>query len=363
MADQFPRFGNFWAGDGLWNIPVGGPSDFEVSFRFRAENDVAVNAIRYFNTWSKERPGYHAGSGGSVVVSLRTCNLIESGNSGVTIAAGYIDSPVERSPYPVLNFKGTVLLVAGCRYAIDFRNVHGSSKDNWCSVNTMAILSPGDRRPNNSTEVFVRNSSQPEWAPFKPHLRSVTPIFTLYNRVSPQLEDQVAFPGYGGMESWVAEPRRVAGDEQIRQVFIPVRDIDVKNVAIRIARTGKPGKLKALLTRGLIPLASATADGADVPLVDTQALPPNRVGHDWIVLPFPRPVTLTAADEHRITFTAPAGDAYEAFPLRDGSEFGFCSPWPKAWAEYTRTGPAGWRRWEAWGKPSNRGDLQVFFNA
>lgn len=357
MTDQFPRFGNFWAGDGLWNIPVGGPSDFEVSFRFRAEDDTLVNAFRYFNTWSRERPGYHSGGGGSILVTLH------QPGSDARPALAEIDSPAEKSPYPLLEFHKTLLLVGGCSYAINFRNFHKDSRQQWCSVNTMAVLSAGDRRPNNSTEVFVRNSSQPEWAPFKPHLRSVTPIFTLYNRVSPQLEDQVAFPGYGGMESWVAEPRRVAGDEQIRQVFTPVRDVLVKNVAIRIARTGSPGKLKAVLTRGLIPLAIAMADAATVPLVDTQALPPNRVGHDWLVLPFPRPVTLTAGDEHRITFTAPAGDAYEAFPLRDGAEFGFCSPWPNAWAEYTRSGPAGWRRWEAWGKPSNRGDLQVFFNA
>lgn len=352
-------FGNHWAGDGLFNIPVGGEFKSEVAFYFVAPGDVPVNRLRFFNAYSHEKPGYHSGTGGSLLITL---SPVEGKQPGLPIKA-VADQPVFLEKELLVPFDATATLKKGVPYEIVFRNVDRDPLVNWVSVNTMAVLAKRPRNHQSSLGVYERSSTGGRWTLFKPQFESVVPIFTLSHSDKDQEKEQITLPGFGGMESWVSEPRRIAGPEMVRQVFKPLNETTVENVAVRIAKEGNPGALQVSLFQEDKLLSEGSIEALSVQQIDTTIAPPNRLGHDWVSIPFPAPVLLQADVEHSVRLSAPAGDAYEVFPLRDGVEFGFSSLWPQAWAEFTISGDTGWELWSAWGKPSNQGDLQLYFNA
>ncbi len=365
MSLKFEPFGNYFAGDGLSNIPVGERWGTQVAFRFIANDTVPVNRLRFFNAWSIEKPGYHEGTGGKLAISLRTAPAPNGGSThpysnDFLLANTIVDQPAGRSKQLLVSFGQTAILRKGVCHLITFENVDRAAARNWVSVNTMALFSVSQTPPFiHGLGVLARWAGNKIWQ----EQRGRLPIFTLFYSLSKQIPDQIAVPGYGGMESWVSEPRRIAGDEMVRQVFRPLQEITVHNVAIRIAKEGTPGPLTARLWQDRTEFAEGQIEAAAVKPINTMILPPNRLGHDWVIIPFPKPVTLTAGLEYRLSLQAPAGDAYEVFPLRDGAEFGYCSPWPNAWAEFTTDGDRGWQAWKAWGKSSYQGDLQLYFNA
>lgn len=360
MESKLQPYGNFWSGDGLSNIPVGGKWGNEVGFWFSAQDTVPVNRLRFFNCWSKERGGYHAGTGGCLLIRLvQTTEDLENSVLAQTI----VDRPASLAKQLFVIFDQTAVLKRWGSYAITFRNIHPDPENHWVSVNTMATFSRRPRAINaGGMEVLMNHAGDRTWVPFHPEYESVLPIFTLYYAASGQLPDGIAVPGYGGMESWVAEPRKIAGDEMVREVFKPIRDTVVENVAVRLAKIGRPGPLTARLTMGPGLLAEGSIDQKEIKPVDVTLMPPNRLGHDWVVIKFPGRVTLKAGIEHRLTLTAPRGDHYETFPLRDGEEFGYAPTWPQASAEFTTRGDTGWGAWQAWGRSNRFGDLQLYFN-
>lgn len=354
-------YGNQFSGDGLHNIPVGGVSGIEVAFRFLAQDTVPVNKLRFFNAYSHVKPGYHSGTGGTLLVELVTCT-----DTGVpldrVLASAVVDRPVDQPAQLLVEFGSTAILSKGWYYAVRFRNVHQSPESEWVSVNALATLSKRPRRAvPGSLETLVRWKGDQVWKPFKPEIEAAVPIFCLYYAVSDQLQDGIAVPGCGVMESWVAEPRRIAGMEKVRQVFAPLCDVTTRSVMVRVAKNGNPGPLKAQLSTGTTPLGDCVVDASAVKPVDLTLLSPNRLGHDWVEMVFPGPVRLVAGKEHRLSLSAPIGDAYEVFPVRDGSEFGYASVWPQSYAECFTPKSNLWEPWSAWGKKSQQGRLQMYF--
>lgn len=356
-------FGNPWAGDGLQNIRIG-YCGIEVSFRFIAGKSVTVDSLRYFNAYSLTKPGYHSGNGGWLLIELRSDDGSPNHAPGrVTLATGTVYSPLNVQKQLLVKFDAPAKLEAGKVYHITFRNCDPAPEINHVSINTMMVFKPRDlTKPEQpglaplDMQVLARDKYNTHWRLFKPY-HTCTPIFSLY------CDGKVVVPGYGGMESWVAFPRRIAGPEAVRQIFTPFLDVEVKNVAIRVAKSGNPGPLKAVL-RTDVGVAHAWGSVLTASYVDTVLIPPNRLGHGWAVIPFDRPVTLLRGIQYRLEFTAPKGDAYETFPLRDGAEFGYAPVWSNSWAEFTTTGDPGWQGWEAWGTRYLRcGDLQLYFNA
>lgn len=358
-------YGNHWGGDGLFNMRIG-YAGFEGAYRFLAKQNVTVDSLRYFNTYSFKKPGYHLGTGGKILIELRSDDGSANHVPGPTVlASAKVPNPLEVAEQLLVKFDKSVQLKAGELYHIVFRNYDADPEANHVSIDMMAILSRRDlQKPEQpclapfDMTTLVRDKYNKNWRPFKPDL-TCTPIFTLYQG------EKVAVPGYGGMESWVASPKRIAGPEMVRQFFKPHREIEVENVAVRIAKNGNPGPLKATLHTGNCILAESTLPSVNVAPIDTKLLPPNRLGHQWVTFNFSSRVRLLPLVSHYLKLSAPEGDAYEVFPLRDGShKFGYSSVWPNAWAEFTATGETGWSGWEAWGnKDLKLSHLQLYFNA
>jgi hypothetical protein len=152
--------------------------------------------------------------------------------------------------------------------------------------------------------------------------------------------------------------------------------VEVRRVSVRLGRTGQPGPLwvsvDALASGGGVGsrLGKLSIPAERVGEVNGKDWAPLRLGHTWARGEFAAPLLLRGGVTYAVTLSAEpgkgtgggaAGGAYEIFPLRDGAEFGYASPWPGAWGEYTRTGEKGWRGWDAWGKSNLKtGQLQLY---
>lgn len=357
-------YGNTWAGDGLFNMRIG-YCGVEGAFRFIVRETATVDSLRYFNTYSFKKPGYHSGTGGKILIELRKDDGTANHVPGPTVlAAAQVPDPLKVPEQLLVKLDKAVTLQPGI-YHIVFRNYDQNPETNHVSIDMMAVMTPRDPRkaeqPNLAPfdmTTLTRDKFNKTWRPFKSK-NTCTPIFTLYNG------DAIAVPGYGGMESWVASPKRIAGPQMVRQSFKPHCEIEVKNVAIRLAKNGNPGPIKATLHTGTCVLAESTVSAVSVPTVNLTIAPGNRLGHEWVVFEFPSTVKLLPLVPHYLKLSAPAGDAYETFPLRDGSHgFGYAPVWPNAWAEFTATGETGWSGWDAWGNRDLKiSHLQLFFNA
>lgn len=376
-SEQYTPYGNPWGGDGLFNMRIG-DYGIEGAFRFLVRETTEVNKLRYFNTYSFKKPGYHAGTGGKIRIELRD----DDGSDdhlplNKPLAAALVPDPLKSPSQLLVEFDRTVILNAGHYYHLVFTNYDDDPQHNHVSIDMLATLAkrrfPSPDEPEQPASApfdmttLIRDRTNRRWRLFKPNL-TVTPIFTLYHSPSPQHPDRIAVPGYGGMESWEAFPRRIVGHHQVRQVFTPDRDIPVKNVAVRLARDGNPGPLTATLKTADETLAVTSLPAEKISPIDPTILRGARLGHTWVTLPFDPPVTLKAGTQHWLELSAtPAqnpDDACEIYPLRDGSDFGYASPWPNAWAEFTSSLTPHWTGWEAWEKPNLKdADLQLYFNA
>lgn len=349
-------YGNKYGGDALWNIRVGF-NNTQVSFRFLAKDTVAVNKVRFFNTYSS-KPGYHAGNGGKILVEIREDDTTPFHYPIKTsIAQAKMPFPLKESNYPLLEFDKTVVLTKGKLYHLVFSNYDVTPDLNHVSVNTMFVQTP---KPFGTTDhpdvvetdmtVLWRNKYN-EWKRFKDDL-SVTPIFTLYHELSEIGVDNVSVPGYGGMESWRSSPKVINGPNMVRQRFTPPFSTEVGNVAVRLKKIGTPNNLNAQLFRGNEKIAEGSLDffkAGDI--------------MDWVKVDLAG--ALTVGVEHFLVLSSDNSELgrWETFPIRDGSSFGFCSTWDKGYSEYSNDGK-NWSAWDIWGNTNVKlGDLQMYFNS
>ena len=369
MSDMFVPYGNFWAGDALYNLRIG-IYGIEGAFRFIAKDTVPVNKIRYFNTYSFSKPGYHLGTGGKIRIEIQEDdNSVDHLPSGKSLAYALVENPLTSPEHLLVDFNQTTILEKGKFYHIVFINYDVNPEANHVSIDMMATFANKPVNVPDQPECDIldmttlwRDKYNRKWRRFKDN-QSITPIFSLFYSVSSISVDNIAFSGYGGMESWVREPRYIEGSRAVRQRFVPVKDVPIENVAVRIAKNGTPKNLKLSLISGTV-LEQGEIKHDLIKLVDTKILPGFRVGHDWVKYTFKNPHVLTKGKEYFLTLNADSGDAYEVFPLRDGASFGYASIWDNSWAEYTTQGDKGWTGWDAWGNKNLKlGDLQLYFNS
>ncbi len=364
-------YGNYFGSDVLYNIRVG-KDETEVSFRFIAKGTVLVNQIKYFNTYSFARSGYHLGSGGKIRIELQTDDGTEDHNpSGDSLAFALIPDPLNVSKQFLVDFDDTVLLEEDEIYHIVFTNYDDNPETNYVSVNTMSILKPKEDldapdQPELSLidmTVLIRNSFNASWRRFKSN-KTITPVFSLFHDIPSLGFTNISVPGYSGMESWIREPRQIQGDDyKVRQRFVPNRNIDVENVCVRLAKNGNPELLYAKLWWRDELITQGSVDSSEVDPVEV--ISEFTAGHNWVTIDFFEPVELEAKKIYYLELSAAAGDPYKIYPVRDGYYgFNYAPIWSNAWAEYTMMGDEYWKGWDAWGNSNLRiSQLQLYFNA
>jgi hypothetical protein len=158
--------------------------------------------------------------------------------------------------------------------------------------------------------------------------------------------------GFGYMEVWSGNPKPIGGDDGVRQLLGPMPGATITGAWLRVQRrAGATAPLRVRIDRA----AGGILGSGDVAARDVSSSEPR-----WVHVRFDSPVVV-AQDAGDLALATEARDAnaYEAFPIRKGTEFGF-SPrtvFTGGYAQFTDDG--SWVGWDQWGgHDEHNGDLQ-----
>jgi hypothetical protein len=356
-ADPAGFYGSGLNVDALANTPIGRAEDFQVSYRFRANHDGPLRAIRPFFIWSYQKAGYHALNGGTILVQLQTDDgSLDHHPSGSTLASALVRHPVNDAVgfFPLLPLEPAPRLAAGNLYHVVFTNIDPDRAHNWVCLDSAYMDHGGSPMqptiPDTDLATLWRRGPAGAWT-----LRRTGPLETFTPILELDYADG-ASQGQGYMEFWIGRAKPISGAQGVRETFtVSGRSRTVVSVAVRAKYLSGPGPLTLRLEQ---------ADGTLVDQGSVTGLPvtPGLSGASWARVAFQRPRTLLSGESYHLTLGAPADTVYTAFPMRKGLDYQFkpTTVFPDGYAQFNDGG--GWTGWDQWGARDRKdGDLEFYF--
>jgi hypothetical protein len=342
--------GSLVQADALGNTIIGGPDRSALTFRFRATWTGAVVAVRVYVIKNVNgRTGYSLGNGGVMRVALRA----DSGRSPHVPAGPHLATatfrPADRGVFPRVRFSKPAHVVAGRLYHVVFSNVGSDPERNYVSINALYSASRLGRGPAVPDGLAVlegdpTSGGTTRWTPrrSRPH-EYYLPILDVVGAGSGQ------HTGLGYMEVW--DPKPIGGSAGVRQLLhMGGTATRVDGAWLRVRRRAGDSPLELRLV------------GSDGHALASASLPPGSVPSSdagWVHVRFGAPVTLAPDSTFALTASSAKDDAYEAFPIRKGSDYGFDRGtfFDGGYAQFNSG--SGWVGWDQWGGHDRRtSDLQ-----
>jgi hypothetical protein len=342
------------AADSLANTRIGGPYGTVLAFRFRALWTGEVHGVRSYVVLNSDgRAGYSDGNGGTLRLALAR----DSGGPRhvpvrPSLASGTLDPP-SRDAWPLVRFRQPGHVVAGRYYHVVFTNLDPDPRRNYVSVNALVSHGNDDPAPQvpDGLTVLLAGARDGGRTPGRWHPR----VQRRGDRYTPILEVVGGQPGQrlgvGYMEVWVNNPKPIGGGAMVRQLLAPAAGRAITGAWLRVRR--RKGASAPLQLRIERPGGGVLASGS----VPSDAV--RSDGPGWVHVRFPRPILAHGRERLALTAAATAASAYEAFAIRQGTEFGFDrrTVFDSGYAQFTDGG--AWVGWDQWGGYDQRnGDLQ-----
>jgi hypothetical protein len=339
------------AADSLANTRIGGPFGTALAYRFRASRTGSITGVRFYVVAnSGGRSGYSGGTGGRLRVALAEDSGGDRHVPKRTLASVTLRTP-NRKAWPLVRFSRPAQVTAGRLYHVVFTNVDSDPKRNYVSVNALFSRERGGlrRAVPGGMAVLLGGSADDSARPTRWHPRAedgerYVPILDLEGSGG-------RHSGIGYMEVWVRNPKPIGAGREVRQTFTAPSGGPITGAWLRLRRvTSTSAPLELRIEReGAGTVAAATVPPDDVP---------SR-GHGWVRARFAQPVSLPAGTAMALTAASPGGVAYEAFPIRQGTRYGFDSRtvFDHGYAQFSDGD--GWEGWDQWDVRDRRdGDLQ-----
>jgi hypothetical protein len=342
------------AADTLANTRIGGPYGTTLAFRFRARWTGVVRGVRVYVVLNSDgRDGYSGGTGGKLRVTLeRDSGAPRHLPTRHALASASV-TPPSRDAWPLVAFPKPARVVAGHYYHVVFTNDDPDPRTNYVSINSLLAYGHGEPAPpvGNGMAVLLAGSRDGGRTPTSWHERSeargqvYAPIMDVVGDGSGQ------HVGLGYMEVWSSNPKPIGGADEVRQLLGPAPQRAITGAWLRVRR--RPAGTAPLRIRieraggGVLASASVPARAVDV----------NRP--NWVHVRFAKAVTAPRSTSLALTAVSSGQDAYEAFPIRKGTEFGF-NPRTVVGGGYAQFTSGGqWVGWDQWGTPDRHtGALQ-----
>lgn len=322
-----PFTGNPVAMTSLANYPIGQNKDWRVSIRFKSDYS---GSLARFKLYWKYAPGYSAGDGGDIKITLRTDDGTSSHNPSSTILATTIFYPNIQSGVDVrfkeLSFPVAPLIEKDKTYHLHFENLHPDKSNNWISINNVynhgrseSTLQPTE----DPTEwgLLNRLGATGAWK-LSP---GFCPILALgISRTGVTTPD--VYQGNGYMEFWGASSNgvRVGGTSLLRQGFNSTTSMTVGGISVNAGKYTGTGALQVeLLSSTGTVLGSGTISADSFPNATSSTNCPGGVTgdkcHVWGYAQFSTAPSVIEGQSYYIRITAPSGSQYRFNFPRDGS--------------------------------------------
>lgn len=244
--------------------------------------------IRKISAWWKAGSGYHAGTGGTYTLSIRTDNSGVPSGTVVAEQAGIAGWLLTGSAAAMnaVNYKTTALttqnalVTAGTQYHLSIINTNGSPLANYMSINTSDMYPTGNKAIcsptlNNNTDFAVRLGTGKTGALFNNYTQYkglLNLVFHLDTDDSGTADFWWGFPstscftGNSRLES-----EAFGGTKRIRQI-LPIEsgdNFDITAINVALTRSGSAGDITAriLASNGTTVLATTTIATSNFPSV------------------------------------------------------------------------------------------------
>lgn len=321
--------------DGLGNWQVGGPNgqpDRLVAYRFRATTSSALASIQV--AFPNMNPGYAAGTGGTLEISLRSDDGTAGHFPSGAILAKTSIRPGEIIPttnWPRIAFPTPAQLTAGTLYHIVFRNTDPDPAANFVSVDDIHLNPPfgspiQPKYANVDWALVYRPTAGADWL----YQTDYAPILGLH-----YANGHVAGTAY--VYSDLGSPRTISGSAKVRETFtVSGADRTVSSVGVRLKWISGTSPLTVRLE---------TSGGSEIETVTIPAGALTTSGYAVrATAAFAAPRTLAAGQTYHLVLSS--SGSYRAFAPYEGSAYGKWDPrtyFADGHAQYT-TG-AGWLDW------------------
>lgn len=332
--------------DGMSNNYIKGDPSESAAIRFRCQHTGTFSGIKnwwIFSTTADGTGPYGAGTGGHVVVELRTDD--GTGNhfpSSTVLSTFDIPDPMNRDSNQVLNppvyayspglggrlcwnfweiAMPSASLVERTIYHLVYRNIDAAPTTNYVSLDHHYNAADAPNMQPGISDLDLASL----WYSGGWQVRyGETPIYEVHYADGFK-------QGFGYQGTSFSSPHSIWGINKVRTLFTPRQTVGVRTVKVRLRRVGTPGSLAVnLLDNGGTVLGSGSISG--VPTTDT-----------WVSCTFPSKVTLTSGNQYRLelTTTGDASNRYQIYGYLDGGWAHFTTrPFPEGRAQ-ADTG-SGW---------------------
>ena len=297
-----------WTAESLANLEIGMTPERSVSYRFRADHDGPLAAVRVYFIYRTicAKGCYAAGDGGVIRVDVRDDDGSDAHLPGTTVlATGLVPDPLTKWNRLIV-FSRAAPLQSGRLYHLAFTNVSLDPLANYVSIDDLYTTADGaESHPSAEAAglaVLLRTSARAMWERKPHHL----PIFSL-----------TYGDGYRQGQTYVDVKQAgvtVSGGSRVREVFtMGGAAASVSSVGVRVKALVGGGKLRITLT-------TASGQVIETALAPVTAGPGQSV---WVSAPLATRPVLARGASYAVVLEGVEGGAYIVLPLESGASYGF----------------------------------------
>lgn len=294
-------------------MPVGPWS--KVAHGFKATTTSALQSVRFSQ---RGGPGYSAGNGGTMKISVQTDN--GSGYPSGSILASLTFEPGNPAggwtTYKRYSFPSPATLIAGRKYYIVFQNVDPAPRTNYISINNVVVLR-GTTIPRQpafaDADYVVLSTARGSWA--------VEPAYTA---VMDLTYTNGRHDGQAYIEAMIAQYGAISGTtRRVRETFlVSGGDRTISMVAVRVRRTGGGSPLLLRLETG----AGTNIETVAIPASSVPLSAAGSVGGEvWVTARFLNSHVLKNGARYHLRLSTDVGTTYTTTPIREGTDAGLLS--------------------------------------
>jgi hypothetical protein len=297
------------------NLQVGWTDRAQVAHRFVASTTSALRSVRF---QQRGGPIYSGGTGGTMRISVRPDDGAGAPSSTVLASATYVPGNPSGgwTHFDAVSFGSPATLSRGTRYYIVFEDVDPNPIANYVSVNELfvygATLTP--RQPAfPDSDYAVLYATPSSWS--------------VQGKYTADMDLSYADGTHDGMayiQNMTTYYGIISGASSVREHFtVGGGNRTVTKASVRVRRSSGSSPLTIRLETG----AGALIEAVDVP---ASAIPVSAAGGDnggsvWATVTFATAHTLVDGTSYNLRLMTPAGTAYTAAPIREGSDVGLRS--------------------------------------
>jgi len=362
-------YGALIGADDLNNTIIGGTNAWSASYRFRASESSALNAMNHYIIGLAEDTSgaYAKGTGGTFRYSLQSDD--GSANhfpSGSVLATQDLDMTSVDGAQVLLTWASPATLTAGTLYHIVVTNIDGTPTANYVSLDgTFQFATVSLPVQPRYADVDWHQLDRIGAGAWQENQRGdgsyITPIASLnYANGGHQGMGYIETWGRGGSDGY----NTCDGTIKLREAFtVSGGDRTVTSVHIRLARTSGTGALSLRLeTSGNSEIETVTIAAASIATA-SKGGGGHGQGEAWYSVAFASSHVLANGSSYNLVLSTTAGTEYWCVCIRKGASYGYDS------ASYYNDGHAQiatdgstWANVKALtGATSAEGDLQFYF--